>query len=303
MSAHQSVDRGALIALILGAACIGFAPIFAFESEVGPSATGFWRIALAVPVFWLLMRREAAKDLSPMPITRREKTKLIFGGVLFAIDIAIWHWSLQFTTVANATLIANMTPIVVALGAVLLFGERLSRRFYGGLALSMMGIMLLSYRSLQVGGGRLEGDGMALMAAFFYGSYLLALGRLRLRFSTSTVMAWTGVASAIVLVPMAYFSGEQFFPKTAEGWWLIIGLAVVAQLLGQWLIAYAMAHLPAAFGALTLLVQPVVAAIVAWYVLGQTLGALEFMGAAVILSGIVLARLGTTRRAVGTPKA
>jgi len=296
MSAHQSVDRTALIALIFGAACIGFAPIFAYESEVGPSATGFWRIALVVPVFWLLMRREAAKDLSPMPATRREKNKLILGGVLFAIDIAIWHWSLQYTTVANATLIANMTPIVVALGSVLLFGERLSRRFYGGLALSMMGILLLSYRSLQVGGGRLEGDAMALTAALFYGSYLLTLGRLRLRFSTSTVMAWTGLASSVVLVPMAYFSGEQFFPQTAEGWGIIIALAVVAQLLGQWLIAYAMAHLPAAFGALTLLVQPVVAAVVAWSVLGQTLGALEFLGAGIIMSGIVLARMGTIKK-------
>lgn len=290
-------DQRALIALVLGAVAIGFAPILVRLSEVGPTATAFWRVALAAPVFFLLLRRQ---DLSKGPHRKPtgwiDHKYLILGGVLFAVDLAFWHWSLQFTTVANATLLSNLTPIVVAAGSVVLFRERLGGLFYMGLGLAVAGAAMLSGASFGAGGERLLGDGLALVTAFFYGSYLLSIGRLRGHYSTVTVMAWTGLVAAIALIPITGLSGESFFPETARGWLVLIALAAVAQVLGQALIAYAFAHLPAAFGAVALTVQPIIASAAAWYLFGEVLGGLEFMGAATILTGIVIARSGSFKK-------
>ena len=275
---------------------IGFSGLLARISETGPSATGFWRMAPVLPIFWFWVwwRNHAAKQAKrppPPPLSWHDRKILTLAGLLFAIDIAFWHWSVQFTTIANATLLSNLNPVVVALASVLLFRERLGRRFFFGLALAIIGAAVLAGASFETGGEKLKGDILAVITAVFYGAYLLVVGRLRGRLDTAVIMAWSSSVAALLLLPLAWISGEQLLPATAEGWAIVVVLAFSAQLLGQSLIAYAFAHLPAAFGALTLLIQPIVAAIAAWILLDEYLGFTELAGAAVILSGILIARL------------
>lgn len=292
----RNMERLALAALVAGAMAIGFSGLLARISETGPSATGFWRMAPVLPIFWFWVwwRNHAAKQAKrppPPPLSWHDRKILTLAGLLFAIDIAFWHWSVQFTTIANATLLSNLNPVVVALASVLLFRERLGRRFFFGLALAIIGAAVLAGASFETGGEKLKGDILAVITAVFYGAYLLVVGRLRGRLDTAVIMAWSSSVAALLLLPLAWISGEQLLPATAEGWAIVVVLAFSAQLLGQSLIAYAFAHLPAAFGALTLLIQPIVAAIAAWILLDEYLGFTELAGAAVILSGILIARL------------
>jgi drug/metabolite transporter (DMT)-like permease len=99
-------------------------------------------------------------------------------------------------------------------------------------------------------------------------------------------MAWSALVTTVALVPVALASGEQILPHTAAGWVKLAGLALISQVAGQSLIAYAMAHLPATFSSVGLLAQPVIAAILAWILLGETLGWVEIGGALVVLVGI-----------------
>ncbi len=218
----------------------------------------------------------------------------MLGGLLFATDLAFWHWSLQFTTVANASLLANLAPIVVAVGSVYLFREKLKGKFWLGLMFAVGGAGLLTGASM--GEGRILGDTLAIITAFFYGFYLLSVVWLRKRFKTATVMIWTGTFSAMFLLPISLATETLFFPFTTEGWLVVLGLALVCQFLGQGLITYGLAHLPAAFGAVTLLLQPIVAAAAAWVIFGEVLGSYDFAGAAAILTGIVLAKFGTSKK-------
>lgn len=294
-----NIERLALVALVAGAIAIGFSGILARISETGPSATGFWRMAPVLPVFWIwLWWQNHARRKTGNPaqrLSRHDRRILVLAGLFFAIDISFWHWSVQFTTIANANLLSNLNPVVVALASVLLFGERLGRRFYLGLALALIGAALLSGASFgagEAGSGRLKGDILAVITALFYGAYLMTVGRLRGRLDTATIMVWSTTVAAIFLLPLAWISGERLLPESAEGWAIVVALAFSAQLFGQSLIAYAFAHLPAAFGALTLLIQPIVATIAAWVLLGEYLNIIEMAGAAVILSGILIARSG-----------
>ena len=103
-------------------------------------------------------------------------------------------------------------------------------------------------------------------------------------------MAWSGVVTAAVLLPLALLSGESLWPATLFGWGVLLGLALLSHTCGQSLIAYALAHLPAAFSSVGLLLQPVVAALLAWWLLAEALLWWQAAGGVVILAGIVLAR-------------
>jgi drug/metabolite transporter (DMT)-like permease len=205
--------------------------------------------------------------------------------------------SVAFTSVANATLLANMTPVVVTAGAWALLGERITGRFLAGLALALAGTSMLVGNSLDLGRRFVIGDGFGLVTAMFYGSYLLSVAGLRARYATARIMYASTAISAVILLPLAIASGESIVPLTPRGWLILIGLAWICQVLGTGLIAYALGHLPASYSSLVILVQPLAASMFGWLVLGETLGSLQMAGGVAVLNGILLAR--APRQAAG----
>jgi len=278
----------ALAALFSGAVAIGTSALLVKLSETGPVSTGFWRVFLALPVFWAWVWFE--RGHASTAATRTSNARLIaLAGFCFAGDLAVWHWSIVLTSVATATLLANCAPIFVALAAWLFFGKRLRPAFIAGLTLAVGGMILLLRGDFAIGGRALVGDALGLATALFYAGYQLTVTRARNTISTARIMAGSSVVSAAILLPIALLSGEQFLPHSASGWMTLITLALIAQASGQSLIAYAMAHLPATFSSVGLLLQPVVAATLAWIVLGETLTALAIFGGLLVLVGIRVA--------------
>ncbi len=280
-------DLLAVSALLLGAVAIATSPLFVRVSETGPVATAFWRAFLALPVLWIwsafAQRRRHERSFDS------DRGLLIAAGLLFAGDLAFWHWSIMMTSVANATLLANLAPIFVALAAWLVLRKRPRRLFLVGLATALTGMVVLIGGDFKPTSRELLGDICGVITAMFYAGYQMTVTRLRERVSTATIMAWSGLITAAALLPLALLSGEQLLPATALGWLNLIGLALVAQVAGQSLIAYAMAHLPATFSSVGLLFQPVMAALFAWALLGESMGWLQIAGGVAVLIGIRIA--------------
>jgi len=280
-----------LIALFAGATFIALSPIWVRIADVGPTASAFWRVFLAVPLLWILFFSLQANERKVVPLQWRS---MLAAGVAFAGDLAFWHWSIQFTSVANSTLLANLASIFVTLAAWVLWKERPSAMFLAGLAAALAGVGLLVRASLEFSPTALLGDGLGVVTAMFYAWYLLSVKGLRDRgAATLQLMAVTTTLTAAVLFPVALASGEALLPGTATGWLKLLGLAWISHAAGQGLIAYALAHLPAGFSSVGLLFQPVMAALFAWVLLGEPLAALQVAGGLVVLAGIALARRGS----------
>ncbi len=291
MRGPSSASRFAFPALLVGAAALGFSPIAVRLSELGPSATAFHRVALALPLLWLVSRLTANAD-ERGPAARVDARGMVLAGLFFAADLALWHWSIHLTSVANATLFSNFAPIFVTAGAWLFLRERISGRFVAGLAAAMLGALLLMRGTAAVGTRALTGDLLGLSTAIFYGGYLVTMKDLRERHSAAVLMLWTGVPMAGALLVVALASGESLWPETARGWTVLVALAWLSHAGGQGLIAWALKHLPASFSSVTLLLQPVVAAVLAWAWLAEPLGGWQAAGGALVLAGILVARRG-----------
>ena len=110
-------------------------------------------------------------------------------------------------------------------------------------------------------------------------------------------MFHSSLVTAVILLPVALLLGETMLPGSGKGWGVVLGLALVSHVAGQSLIAYAFAHLPASLGSVSLLVQPICAALFAWLLLGEAIGPLQIAGGAVALIGIRIAQ----RAAMGPP--
>lgn len=281
-------------ALLLGAVAIATSALFVKVSETGPVATAFWRVFLALPFLWAWSVIEQRERHGTSFAS--DQRLLIAAGLFFAGDLAVWHWSIVLTSVANSTLLANLAPIFVTLAAWLLFRQRLSAKFLAGLATALTGMVVLIGGDFTLSGKELIGDALGVVTAMFYAGYQLTVTRLRARVATSTIMAWSGLFTTIVLLPIALLSGERMLPVTDIGWIKLIGLALISQVAGQSLIAYAMAHLPATFSSVGLLLQPVMAAVFAWILLGEAVSALQLVGGITVLIGIRIVHQAETAR-------
>lgn len=297
--ARLRTERIAILALFVGAVTIAFAPILVRLSEVGPSATGFHRFLLAIPLYWAMtatLPRATVAEGSERPTSVRDFVLIAMAGVYLAADVAVWHYSIQMTTVANSTLLANVAPVFVVLAGWILFGTRVTGTYMIGLAAAMTGVFILSRASLSLSEEHFIGDLLGVLTAVFYAAYQMSVERLRKRFSTVTIMKYAIPASALIMLPVALASGDDLLPVTLAGWGFLIALAAGPQVFGQGLIAWALAHLPVAFASVSLLVQPVTAALVAWALFGEQIGAQQAVGGVIVLAGIMLARRGSIRR-------
>ena len=282
----------ALAALLLGATCIALSPIFVRVADTGPTASAFWRVALAVPVLWLFTLVKSNGETRTYP--GRWKL-LLAAGFAFAGDLAFWHASIQLTSVANSTLLANLASIFVTLAAWIFLRQRPSGVFLAGLAAALVGVAMLVQTSLGYSRTGILGDALGVVTAVFYAGYILAVKGLRDRGETALhLMAVTSTITAILLLPVALATEGGLLPGSLYGWGILLGLALISHAAGQGLIAYALAHLPAAFSSVGLLLQPVVAAAFAWILLSEPLVPLQIAGGVVVLIGIYLARRGST---------
>ncbi|MFO1434855.1 MAG: DMT family transporter [Gammaproteobacteria bacterium] len=290
---NTSRNLRAVIALLAGASAIALAPICVRLSETGPVASAFWRVALSTPLLMLLAAlttRSHRGAIVGMPPLRNAA----MVGFFFAADLAFWHWSIRMTSVANATLLANFAVLFVTLFTWVTGRERITGTFLFGLMLAMGGATAMMGTSLRIDLQHIHGDMLAIVTAIFYAAYILGTKSLReARYPAVMVMAWVTLFAAIFLLPVALLSGEVMLPSTPRGWAVLLALAVFSHTAGQTLIAYALAHLPATFSSVALLLQPVLATLIAWQLFNEHLSVLALVGAVSVLIGITIAGRGS----------
>ena len=197
--------------LLLGAGLIGLAPLFVKWSELSPSWILFYRMFFALP-FLALINFYYNKSQAFKLRNGKNLFLVIVAALAFAIDMSAWHWSIQFTSIANSTIIVNTAPIYIVILGVLLFKESISGRFLLSFALTYAGVFGLVYFSNLKTAGTLFGDGLALMAAFMYATYLLIISRLGKESSINIIFYTTLFTCIFSLVP-ALIESREFLPS------------------------------------------------------------------------------------------
>ena len=277
--------RARALAVLLVAACVlGLAPILVRLTETGPAAAGFWRFVLALPLLFVLTARPGAEGVG------KPSKWMVLAGLFFALDLGFWHYGIVMTSVANATVLCNLTPVVVTLFAWLVLKERPGRLFVVALVLALLGALAMAAgASGRQGSNPPLGDLFSLSVAVWYSGYFLAVQRARTTAGAMRVTFWATLVGTPLLGGLALILGEDLMPATAAGWAACVALGVM-HVFGQGGVAWALGRLPAAITAVTILIQPIVAALLGWWIFGETLTPIQAVGGALVLAAVVLAQ-------------
>jgi drug/metabolite transporter (DMT)-like permease len=283
------------LAALTGALAIAFSGILYRFADVSPETGAFFRCLFALPPLWLLARRE---DAHLGPRERRPRAFAWGAGAFLAVDLLLWHHSIEAVGAGLATVLANMQVVLVGVLAWALFRERPAARSLAAIPLAVAGIVLIS-GVLETGAyGDNPGLGVVLgvSAGLAYSVFLLTLrhGSQDARRVAGPLFDVT-LAAAIVVVPVSLIVGTiDFTPPLAAAAWLAL-LALTSQVVGWLLISVSLIRLPAVVTSILLTLQPVGSVLLAAALLDERPSALQLAGTAAILAGLLIASAGRGR--------
>ncbi len=293
------VSGKATLRLALGGITISFSPVFVVLADVGPTISAFYRMSIGGAVLVFVAWAQGTRTL---PARRH----LIAGGVtgaLLALDLALWHRSIQYVGPGMATILGNFQVFFFAGFGVLFLGEQIRPRLLAAIPLSVTGLFLIfGFEERLADTNYRLGIVFGLLTAVSYAAYLIVLRRTRVQFSgetpAATVALFTMVA-AVVLGLSGIVEGESFGMPNTKTVLALVGMGVFPQVVGWLLISGAISHVETSRAGLLLLLQPTLAFV--WDILffGRATRLVEYVGVTVALAGIYMG-MGGSRRPAST---
>ena len=284
-AAHSQPHRFAFPALLLGNCTLAFGPWLVRLADVGPVATGFWRVTIALPFLWLLAQMSGQRPHWP----RRPLTiAILIAAVFYVLDLAAWNAGIRMTKLGNSTLFGNTGSFVFAIYGLWLVHRMPSLKQGASLVLALAGAGLLMSGSYELSPKNFTGDLLTLLAGLLYGGYLIFVERARSEVPALPLLLLATAFSVPMLLAISAGLGEQIWPSD---WTPLIIFALSSQVVGQGLLVYSIGTLPPLVVGLALLTQPAVSAAVGWFAYGERLSLTDCIGAVAIAAALVLVRL------------
>jgi drug/metabolite transporter (DMT)-like permease len=223
----------------------------------------------------------------------------MWGGLSLGADVAFFFSAIKLTSVANATVIGALQPIVVSVVAARFFGERIVRRdaLLGLVAIAGVATVVLSGSS--EAGGDISGDLLSLGALFSWSAYFVFAKKAKERVSSQEYTIGAALWTGLFNIPLALAFGQDLSWPSSTSWlWLVI-LAFGAGLLGHSMMNWSIQQIPLWISSTFTLLIPVVSATAAWIWLGEPLTGLQIASMVVVLgalAGIVTSQTGIGRK-------
>ena len=242
------------------------------DEWVSPMAYMATRCMGAAAIFWLIslfMPRER--------VERRDLLVIMGGGLLgFVVSQTLTAWALHFTTPVYFSIIATLTPVATMVCAALLIGERLSLRGALGVAIGVVGALLMVMVGWQGGSGMndLLGIGLAVLSLLTWAVYLIITRKVSVKYTAVTQMKWVFLVSTLAVLPFSWTDLQASRLYSSQWAWSGVAemafIVVFATVAGFFAIPFALRYLKTTTVSVYTNLQPVVASFVA-IAIGQDL--------------------------------
>ncbi len=270
---------------ILAVCFLATGGIFVKHSALSPVNTGFYRVLFSFP-FLLPLAWKNIKSIS-----KKDAAILFFAGIFLSGDVALWNLSFMHTSVANANLLANLTPFTVIPMSHFLFKEKVPKFFFVGASITVLGVVILLGGKINPSAITYLGDLMSFGASVFYAFFLLISYMLRERISSSVIMLFSGFGSLAGLFVSSCLMEGLRVPSGFWELWPLLGLALCLQVIGHNLLAHCSGKISINLSTIVCLLQPVFASIYSFFLFGEKLSFMEIVGIAVVILGVYLVKL------------
>lgn len=273
------------LALAIGVISISTSAILVKFSTAPSGVIAFYRlffsVLLMLPIFLLKYTKELRH------ITRRDWIFSIVAGVFLAFHFILWFESLNYTSVTSSTVLVTLQPLFAFVGTYFVFKEKITyRTILCGLT-AIGGSFIISWGDFQISGSALYGDLLAILACILVTVYLMFGQSVRKRVSLITYTFIVYSISSITLFGYVLVLKQPFVNYPSSDWVYFILLALFPTLLGHSLFNWSVKWLSTSTISMAVLMEPVGASILAYYLLNENIMLSQIMGGLIIIVSLV----------------
>ena len=210
------------------------------------------------------------------------------AGISLAFHFILWFESLNYTSVASSVVLVTLQPLFAFIGTYLFFKEKLTLPAVAGGVTAVIGSIVISWGDFRLSGIALWGDLLALTACAMITGYLLFGQNIRKRLD---LIPYTFIVYGIASVTLVVYNLLLHYPFVsypASDWGYFLLLAIFPTLLGHSLLNWAVKWVSVNVISMSILFEPIGASILAYFILGETLHKMQWIGGAIILAGLYL---------------
>jgi drug/metabolite transporter (DMT)-like permease len=275
------------LVLVIGVISVAFAAIFIRLAEAPSIVIAAYRLSLAALVIAPFALTRARREL--FHLSWRDILLALCSGAFLALHFALWIASLRYTTVTSSVVLVTISPIFVAVASYLLFREKITRRILSGIAVSIIGAVIIGFNSWQLGGASVKGSVLAFLGAMAIAGYLLIGRKLRQKMGLLSYIFLTYASAAIILLVWSLIVGGSLTGYSGKTYLMFVLLALIPQLVGHSSFNWSLCFVPATMVTIAVLGEPVGATILAFAILKEVPSIIEIIGGVLILGGIAIA--------------
>jgi len=270
------------IILTIGVISVGVSSILIRLTNAEPIVIAIYRLTLSAimvaPIYLFY----------PKKISLKEALIFLPLGALLSLHFTLWIYSLKFTTVASSTVLVTTNPIFVPIFSYLFYKRRIKKELIIGIAIAISGSIFIALSSRSSGTSHMLGNILALLGAIGVSLYLTLGKEVRNKYDLIPYIFFTYSFSAIILILIGIITRQKFFGYDMHTYLMFFLVAFIPQILGHTAYNYSLKFLDPSFIAVTILGEPVIATIGAYFILKETPSTLEIIGACLILIGIYI---------------
>jgi len=270
------------IILTIGVISVGVSSILIRLTNAEPIVIAIYRLTLsAIMVAPLYL-------CYPKKISLKEALVFLLLSALLSLHFTLWIYSLKFTTVTSSTVLVTTNPIFVPIFSYLFYKRRIKKELILGIAIAITGSIFIALSSRSSGTSHMLGNILALLGAIGVSLYLTFGKEVRNKYDIIPYIFFTYSFSAIILILIGIMTRQKFFGYDTHIYLMFFLVAFIPQILGHTAYNYSLKFLDPSFIAVTILGEPVIATIGAYFILKETPSTLEIIGACLILLGIYI---------------
>ncbi|MEM1245945.1 MAG: DMT family transporter [Acidobacteriota bacterium] len=208
------------------------------------------------------------------------------GGIALGCDLIFFYAAIKATTVANATVISSVQPLLMVFAAPLLFGEKIRWPDFLASLVAIGGVILVVSGSQSQDAWSLRGDLLALCVLFAWGAYLVSSKRARQHLSSTEFTCGVMIFSMAVVTPLALWQADWTTPSRTQ--WLGLAFMAVSGWVGHVLMNWALERVPLWVGGTSALAVPVLTSALAAIFLAEPLRPVQILGMLIVLASLTV---------------
>lgn len=284
-----------ILSAVFGSALAGLTPIFVKSSELGAIGTACWRLGASLPILMLglwIWRKANGGSSANAPLLILDRTTLKLG-LLYAVDVTLWHLAFANTSIANAAFLGNLAPVFVLLFQLARGEKRALIQDLVAVGTGVFGMSVLLGFGSDLSFANTLGNLCAIGASIAFSAFLLVAGNsLRGQSEPGKYAGLTFVALPPIVLATFIFEHGQFVPRDIDGVLTLVVYAVVVHCVAFLALFLATSALGALGTAILNLAQPISATVLGIAVAKQALGGSELWGAICVGLAILIASMG-----------